>query len=263
MNVAQAAVLGLVQGLTEFLPISSSAHLVLIPHLLGWKNPTVSFDVFLHGGTLLAVVSFFWKDIAALVKFQEGAGPARDGVRRLWGLVILGTIPAAVFGYFFQGFFESLFKKPASVAGFLLITGFILFISKTRPQARPLEKLNFRDSLVVGLAQVAAIAPGISRSGITIAAGLLNGLKRKAAAKYSFLLAIPIILGALLRNLRGIFNFSQEFLPLAVGFLVAFLSGYLTIKYFLRFLETRGLRFFAYYCFLFGGLNLALVYLKY
>ena len=255
MSLIHAIVLGLIQGATEFVPISSSGHLVLVPWVLGWERPGLVFDTVVHWGTLLAVLVFFWKDWWRLIKAWF-AGVLRwdwhDSEARLMWLLVLGSIPAAVIGYFLEGFFEALFKAPAWVSAFLLVTAALLVLSeRTGRQARRMGEMKWLDALMVGLAQAAAIAPGISRSGATIGMGLLRGVRREDAARFSFLLSTPIILGAglfkvceLLRSPDGM----SQVAVLVAGFVAAALSGYVCIWGLLRYLQKGRLYVFAAYC---------------
>ena len=269
MNVFQALVLGLVQGATEFVPISSSGHLVLVPWLLGWPEPGLAFDTIVHWGTLLAVLAVFWRDLVALA----GAW-ARSLVDRqlnpteakLAWLIIVGTLPAALIGFLWEDFFESLFSSPGWVAVLLLVTGVILALSEwLGKRQRSLSDLSWLDSVLVGLAQGLAIAPGISRSGATMAMGLLRGVKREAAARYSFLLATPIIFGAGLLQLVELFQanvIEARLSLLTVGFLAAAISGYLCIKFLLAYLQQGKLYIFAIYCWLVGISSLTIFLMR-
>jgi undecaprenyl-diphosphatase len=270
MDLFRALILGLVQGVTEFLPISSSAHLVLVPWLLGWGDPGLAFDAMAHWGTLAALVITFRRDLVELARAWNGKWRMEDGKKMDNGqpspfysppsifplLIIVGTIPAALAGFLFEDFFESLFGSPLRVAVLLLVTGFILVLSERLGRRwRDMESLALFDALLIGLAQAAAIAPGISRSGATIAAGLLVGLRREAAARISFLLAMPIIFGAgLLQLLRlAQAGLSASTLPpLAVGLLAAAFSGYLSIRFLLAYLQRGKLYPFAVYCWAVG-----------
>ncbi len=255
MTIIQALILGLVQGATEFLPVSSSAHLVLVPWLLNWNAPGLVFDTVVHLGTLLAVVIYFWKDILQIVVGVLNTLKARnlnDPHGKLGWIVVVGTIPAALIGYLLESTFEKLFGAPAIVLGFLFITGLVLFITeRISAKIRPIESLTWKDALLIGLAQAAAIAPGISRSGSTIAAGLALGIKREAATRFSFLLVIPIILGAGIFKLKDAFDvgFSgSETTTLIIGFAAAAISGYAAISYLLAFVRKHSLYVFAGYC---------------
>lgn len=256
MNILEALILGLVQGLTEFLPVSSSAHLVIVPDLLGWEAPSTSFDVMLHLGTMVAVLAYFWRDIMeiAVAFFQKGEKALAR--RRLGALIILGTIPAGVLGALLEKKFEEMFDEPAQVALFLIITGVILVASEAvARRQRHIGDLKVSDSLLVGLAQAVAIAPGISRSGSTISMGLFLGFTREAAARFSFLLSIPIIAGAALFKLRhGLGSGNGEgAATLAVGFLAAAISGFAAVRFLLGYVRRHNLRLFALYCWVVGG----------
>lgn len=269
LNIFQALILGALQGVTEFLPISSSAHLVLVPWLLQWDSPGLLFDTMVHWGTLLAVVIFFWKDLlrlaAAVVRSLFQRSLADPDARLGWGIVI-GTIPAAVLGYLFEGQFEALFLNFRAVSGFLLVTALLLFLSERwGHQQRELRRVNLMDALWIGLAQALAIAPGISRSGATIAAGLSRGLQREAAARFSFLLAVPAILGAGLLQIVQVVMIGEvdpEVWPVVIGFLASAITGYLCIRFLLHYLQRGRLYGFAAYCALAGLSGLVLSFLR-
>jgi undecaprenyl-diphosphatase len=261
MDIVQAIILGLVQGASEFVPISSSGHLVLVPWLLGWPRPGLVFDTVVHWGTLVAVLAYFWRDLIALARAWGRSLASRnlgEPEARIAWLIIVGTLPAMLIGYVGEDFFESLFAAPAWAAGLLLVTGLILALSEwlMSPRSKEPHQLAFLDSIIIGIAQGCAIAPGISRSGATMAAGLFRGLKREAAARYSFLLATPIIFGAGLLKLFDLFemgNATAHLPPLVLGFLAAALSGYLCIQFLLSYLQRGKLYAFAIYCWLAGG----------
>ena len=255
MGIIQAIVLGLLQGATEFIPVSSSGHLVLVPWLLGWGSPGLVFDTVVHWGTLVAVLAYFWRDwleligawLRGLVRWDW-----RDPLARLAWLLILGSIPAAVLGFLFEDFFESLFGEPAWVAFFLLVTAALLSLGELfGKRRRELVDLRWTDALLIGLAQASAIAPGISRSGATISTGLFRGLERDAAARFSFLLATPIIFGAglfKLTDLGAMADPGGQILALVAGFLAAAVAGYVCIWVLLRYLQRGSLYPFAIYC---------------
>lgn len=260
VSILQALILGIVQGVTEFIPISSSGHLVLVPWVLGWDNPGLAFDAMLHLGTLFAVIAFFWRDLVELIiggvlSIKERS-LADEPRRRIVWLILLGTIPAAVTGFALEDFFEDLFAAPVWVGVLLLVTGALLTVSERwGRRALEMEEMTWPDALVIGLGQALAIAPGISRSGATISAGLWRGFQREAAARYSFLLATPIILGAGLFKLKDLWEaplFSNSPLILLTGFLAAAVCGFLSIKLFLTYLQKRGLYPFATYCWAVG-----------
>jgi len=259
MDILQAILLGILQGATEFIPVSSSGHLVLVPWLLGWPEPSLVFDTIVHWGTLLAVVTYFWRDwwllISAWLRGLVHWDWSDPHARMLW-LLILGTIPAAVLGYLLEDFFEGLFSEPVWVSIFLLVTAGLLAASEWMArQTREARDLRWQDALIIGLGQAAAIAPGISRSGATISVGLWRGLERAEAARFSFLLSAPIIFGAGLLQLTDLLaepNPLAQGSLLVAGFVAAAVSGYICIGALLRYLQHGRLYPFAIYCALFG-----------
>lgn len=265
LSTFQSAALGIVQGLTEFVPVSSSAHLVIVPFLLRWPVPDLAFDAAVHLGTALAVVAYFAADLGGILasgtrvvlrRAREG-----DGRRaRLIGLLAVGTIPAGLVGLLAEGLFEDLFTTSedvdrigAPIVGlFLLGTAGLLLageavLGRRRGRGREIEGVRFRDALVVGLFQAAAIAPGISRSGATIVAGLFMGLRRESSARFSFLLSLPAILGAAIVSLPDVPPGADP-APMIVGGAGAAVSGFAAIAFLLRYLRTRTMRPFAVYC---------------
>ncbi|MGB9936311.1 MAG: undecaprenyl-diphosphatase UppP [Methanobacterium sp.] len=273
MDIIQAIILGIVQGLTEFLPVSSSAHLVFVPEILKVQS-SLAFDTLLHVGSLVAVIGYFWNDIINILKsfvsslmdiprgqFKEGL--REDQFKKLAWFVIIGTVPAGLAGILFKDFFEGLFNNIPAVGFFLIVTGFLLWgsekISKKVEDKRSLKKMTLKDTLIIGSAQALAIAPGISRSGSTIAAGLYLGLERELAARYSFLLSIIAILGAALIQVKDISSLADENIGVLIaGFLGAAISGYLAIKLLLKLIKERSLMIFAYYCWIIGAIALIL-----
>ena len=269
MTLIQAIFLGILQGATEFIPVSSSGHLVLVPWLLNWPKPSLIFDAIVHWGTVLAVLAVFWRDLYRLLLAGLDSLRSRslaDPDARLAWWVVTGTIPAAVIGYLLKDFFENLFGTPVAAAVFLLITGFILITSeRLGTRTREAEGMNWYEALLVGLAQAAAIAPGISRSGATIAAGLLRGVRRAAAARFGFLLLVPIAIGAglfSLLDLIGQDGLSGEWPLLTAGFLAAAVSGYLCIRFLLNYLQRGKLYIFAIYVWLFGAASLLAAWVR-
>jgi len=261
MNAMQAAVLGALQGATEFLPISSSGHLVLVPWLLGWTGNDLFFGISVHLGTLLAVLVYFRRDLWDMVVAWFGTLRSRridDGPGRLAWLVILGSIPAAITGVMLEDWFEEMFSSPVLVAVLLLVTGVILTLAEVagRRSSRGGGARTIADALVIGLAQAAAIAPGISRSGATISGGLLRGLSRPESARFSFLLATPVIAGGGLIEVAKVAMAGDDgSLALgAIGAGVAALVGYAAIGGLMRHLRQGSLMPFAYYCWAFGAL---------
>jgi len=265
MNLIQALVLGLLQGATEFLPVSSSGHLVLVPWLLGWSAPPLLYDIVVHLGTLLAVVVHFGQDIVAvlrglLVLVRTRRAESVDA-RLAWHL-ILSAIPGAILGYFLEDLFEHLFSAPLTVSLLLCVTAALLLISEhLGRRERDVDSIRPLDALTMGLAQGLAIAPGISRSGATMAAGLLRGLDRTSAARFSFLMSVPIILGAGAYQMLKLFQGGS--LPasaglLLAGFSAAAISGYVAIRWMLNLIRTHSLRPFAYYCLAAAALGIVL-----
>jgi undecaprenyl-diphosphatase len=269
VNFIQAIVLGIVQGAAEFIPISSSGHLVLVPWFLDWPEPGLVFDTIVHWGTLAAILAVFWRDILALamawVRSLVGRSLDQPEARLAW-LIIVGTLPAALMGFLWEDFFESLFSSPGRVAVLLLVTGAILVLSeRLGKRLRSLSDLGWLDSVLIGLAQGLAIAPGISRSGATMAMGLLRGVEREAAARFSFLLATPIIFGAGLLKLIELFQAGAggaSWLSLMVGFLAAAISGYVCITFLLAYLQRGRLYVFAAYCWAAGVVSLTIFLMR-
>jgi len=242
MEIIKVIILGIIQGITEFLPVSSSGHLVLFQHLLDVEG-ALTLDVFLHFGTLLAVVIVYLDDIKGIITF-------RDEYRKLTIYIILGSVPAGVIGILFEDLFERLFSTVTVVGFMLLLTGLLLWLSdRVGKEERDLKEMNLSDAVVIGFAQAFAIIPGISRSGSTIVGGLFKGLNRKLAAKYSFLLSIPVIAGATLLKVKDIVSggLDADLLQLAVGTCSSLISGYFAIKLLLKLIDQEKLSLFAYY----------------
>lgn len=267
MTYLQAIILGIVQGLTEYLPVSSSAHLVLVPYLAGWSFPADQafvFDVLCQLGTLAAVIIYFWKDlIEIVVAFFKGIAarkPFETPESRMGWLLILATIPAGLAGVTIKKYVEAAFASPVAVGALLFGTAILLLAGElVGKKDRKLTGINWLDALLIGIGQAVAIFPGISRSGATISVGMMRGLNRKDAAKFSFLMSIPIMLAAGLfsaLDLRDVANLSS-FLPvILVGTVVAGIVGYLSIKWLLSYLTRRPLTDFAIYCAIMGALVL-------
>ena len=252
MSLFQAFILGIVQGATEFLPISSSGHLVLVPFIAGWPEPSVAFIVAVHVGTLLSVLWVFRTRIMELLKGLAGRGPVED--RRFAVLLAIGTIPAAVIGGIFADRIETTFERPVIVSFLLAGTAWILFSTETAFEGRkeaPHEEREITplDAGLIGVAQAVAILPGISRSGSTIAAGMLRGLTREAAARFSFLLAIPIILGATIVKIPDMTS-SGAGGAIVIGVITSAVVGVFSIRGMLSLVARRGFRPFGVYCLL-------------
>jgi undecaprenyl-diphosphatase len=278
MLALQSTILGLVQGLTEFLPVSSSAHLIVVPWLFNWTDPTIdslSFDVALHLGTLLAVVAFFWTDWVRLVGawfksvFQWRIGDDQD--RRMAWYLVLGTIPGAIGGLLFERSVTTSFHiapipqlSMILMACMMALLGLLLWlVDRGLGNARPLDKFRLRDAILIGLAQALAIFPGVSRSGATITAGRALRLDRASAARFSFLLSAPIIAGSgmvsLYRIVKGVHAgtvSSGELSIFPIGFVAAAVSGFFCIKLLLSFLQKHSFKSFAIYRFALAALIL-------
>ncbi len=286
MNLLHSIILGIIQGLTEFIPISSSAHLIIVPWLFGWGEgllSSLSFDVALHLGTLIAVLSYFAGDWVRLFKAGVASIAERrigaDTDRRLAWFLVIGTIPGGVVGLMAESTIESLFHAPGvpiqpaamvAMAVILALLGaFLLMAERLARHVRAVEQLTLKDILIIGCAQALAIFPGVSRSGATITAGLALGLKREAAARFSFLLSAPIIGGAgakslwnIARGIRANGIDSVDIASFAAGFLAAAVSGYFCIKYLLRFLAKHSTTAFVLYRWAMAALIIGVVLFK-
>jgi len=260
-----ALILGLLQGLTEFLPISSSGHLVLAEWLLGIEGQDLAFVVFVHFGTMLATVTAFRKEVSRMLlaggRFTAGKTTWADPDLRLLVFIIVGTIPAALVGLLFEERIESIFSSPLFVSGMLLVTGLILWFTRYLKTGR--KAIGWRETIAVGCAQALAILPGISRSGTTISAALYGKVNRAGAVEFSFLLALPAILGATLLKVIDLFQrppAGEAYLPLIIGTLAAYVSGYAAILFLLRAVRGGKLYLFSFYCWA-AGLLAALLFL--
>ena len=267
MGLLQALILGIVQGATEFLPVSSSGHLVLFPAFLGWDSPSLVFDTTVHLATLIAVVAVFWRDILTLiVSWWRGlikGRPFESTESRLAWWVIVGTVPGVLAGFLLEDIFESFFASPPAAGGFLLLTAVLLVLAEVLGRRqRDITTVTWFDSLLIGIGQAAAISPGLSRSGTTMAVGMFRGITRESAARFSFILSVPIITGAGLVQLYDLLrhgDFSTEAPLLLIGFLSAAISGYLAIRWFMSYLRKRPLYPFSIYCVVVGVLAIILL----
>jgi undecaprenyl-diphosphatase len=255
-----AVLLGVVQGLTEFLPVSSSGHLLLGQYFLGLSQDRfgLPFDVALHLGTLVAVIAFFWRDLLGMAgAFVRSLLPGRrnlaDPQQRLAYLILASTIPAALIGFFLESFFENTVRSPWVVAFNLVVVGVLFILAEgVGSKTRSADKLRFVEAVGIGLAQAAALVPGVSRSGATITLGLFLGLRREEAARFSFLMSVPIIAGAGFLQLTDAVSQGMsrsEALIFGAGFVSSAVVGYLAIRFFLRYVIHHSLRAFAYYRF--------------
>jgi undecaprenyl-diphosphatase len=256
----------MVQGLTEFLPISSSGHLILVPWLLGWGEHSLYFDAALHLGTIAALVTYFWADWLKLIRAVLAglANPAarREPAWRLAWLLVLGSIPAGLVGLALETTIEQYTREPWQVASLLIIFGLVLLAAdRLASRRRTLDDVSLRDALVIGAAQALALAPGVSRSGITLTAGLMLGLERPAAARFSFLLSTPITLAAALFSLRKLVGPGAQggegISVFLVGVASAAVFGFLAIGFLLRYLQRNSVASFVWYRLALGLLVLA------
>jgi undecaprenyl-diphosphatase len=275
MLLWQAIILAIVQGLTEFLPISSSAHLILIPDLLHWQDPGLAFDVALHLGTLLAVLLYFFRDWIQLTLCGLGFRyPARASeqmrtqYQRLFWYLVAATIPGALVGFFFEHWIEENLRSPIPIACAMIAIALLMWYAESVSRLdRNIEQTSLGDSMVIGTSQALALFPGVSRSGITITTGLFRGMTREAAARFSFLLSTPLIAGAAAKEvpkLLKLHHAGEVGIPqstIIISILVSAVVGYLVIAFFLKYLQTRTLKVFIYYRIAFGIVILLLAFL--
>lgn len=252
MNIFQAVVLGIVQGVTEVLPISSSGHLVLLPWLFKFPDPGLAFDVALHMGTLIAIIIFFKNDWAKIIKgFFSGISKMKfqTSEEKLSLLIVLATIPGAFFGFILNKLAEDTLRNPLLIAGTTVIFAFALIFAEKKVGKKKIEEESSKSAIITGLAQAIAIIPGVSRSGITISAGMFQGFTREAAAKFSFLVSAPIIFGAGLIEIRKIPVAEYSTAVFWAGVLSAIVASFLTIRFLMNFVKSHKLNVFAYYRF--------------
>jgi undecaprenyl-diphosphatase len=276
MNIFQAFLLGIVQGITEFLPVSSSAHLVLVPFFAGWKLSQVesfTFDVLVHWGTLLAIIVYFWKDLVKIIlDFFTGilkGQPFADPQSRLGWFLLLATIPAGIAGLLLKKLVEAAFSNVVFVGIALIITAvFLLAAEFIGKHIRTLQDMTWKDALWIGLFQMISIFPGISRSGSTITGGMIRNFERAEAARFSFLMSIPIMLAAGLLQIKDFSEYPalavMDTLPVVIiGFITAAVVGYFSIRWLLGFLKDNSLGWFSAYCFIVGAVTLFLSFYIY
>lgn len=261
MTVFQAFIYGIIQGAAEFLPISSSAHLVVLPRLFNWPEAGLAFDVSLHLGTLIAVIWFFWKDWIRLVTAGVREPKSQNG--RLFWFLVIATIPGAVIAKAFEEHAEKAFRNSALIGIMMIIMGAILYwVDKNAKKDIKLEKIGFGRSLGIGFSQALAIIPGVSRSGITMTTGLFLGLTREAVARFSFLLSTPIILGAGLLKIKDLFKEQIGLMPFVVGIATSAIVGFISIKFLLDYLKNKGFGVFAIYRFVVGILFIFVYFIR-
>jgi len=267
MSLLQVIVLAVVQGLTEFLPISSSAHLALAPWLLGWEDPGLAFDIALHLGTLASVLIYFFKDWVQVAAQGFGITYTHDTElaqnRSLLWMLAVASLPIGFFGFLFNKQAETTWRSPYVIGTMLIVVGLLMaFAEKGGKQKRGVGQINFVDSIVIGFSQALAIVPGTSRSGITITTGLFRDLNRESAARFSFLLSTPAIAAAAAKSLYDLLKHGgltpDVRLQFFVGMIVSAIVGCLVIGYFLKYLRNHTLKFFVYYRIVFGIIVIAL-----
>lgn len=271
MPLYQAIILAIVQGLTEFLPVSSTAHLAIIPRLLGWTDQGLGFDIALHAGTLIAVIVFFFKDWVAIVGNGLGfrinaARPDENNPRLLWYLVA-GSIPVGVAGLLLKKYAEGAWRNFYVIGAMLIIVGLVMAAADYFGQNRKnLSEMTWADALAVGIAQALAVVPGTSRSGITISAGRFRDISRESAARFSFLLSTPAIAAAALQDARELIHAGgvppDMRLPYAAGVVVSALVGMAVIAFFLNYLRNHTFRVFVWYRVIFGIILVALAFFR-
>jgi len=268
--------LGLIQGITEFLPVSSSGHLVIAKYFLKLNLPGAAFEAFVHFGTVLAVIILFKKEIKKLFisffqsiyKLFKGEKISsileKDSYSKFAWFLIISSVPAAIIGYNFSSYLEILFNKTLITSSMLFITGTLLWLgNKNYTEGnKNISEISYKDAIFIGVAQAVAIIPGISRSGLTVLAGLQRNLDREFAAKYSFILSIPIILGATIFKVGELSSLNIELSNLILSGLVALISGYLAMKIFIRLLKSRKIYFFSYYLWVLSISTICIVLLK-
>ena len=268
MTPFQAIVLGIIQGLTEFLPVSSSGHLILVPYFLHWPDQGLDFDVALNTGTLLAVLAYFHRDLRDLIAgFFSGAPRSSDGEfapRPLAWAILVGTVPAGIAGLLAKHWIETHLRTPEVIAGTTFFYGILLFLAdRFGRKVRTLDQVTIMDGVVVGCAQALALSPGTSRSGVTITAALLLGFMRPAAARFIFLLAIPVSVLAALKSAKDLMDAgagSAQLVPMAIGLVVSAAVGYAVIAWLMAWLRQRDLTVFVVYRALLAAVILATLY---
>lgn len=270
MNIFHAISLAVIQGLTEFLPVSSSGHLVLLQNLFGLKEPEILFDICLHVGTLFAICVVFFNDIRSIILsafrfpsllFSAGWNKnilAENADIKMLIMIAVGTIPTGIIGLLFHKISGQIFASVSLVGAMLFITGTLLWASRwAKPEGRKIGQFKIKDALIIGLIQGIAVLPGISRSGSTIVMGLLIGVERETAARYSFLLSIPAIIGALILELNGLdVHMTVSAGSLLISVVIASIVGFIALKVLLSMVKHGRLYFFAFYCWLLGAVAL-------
>jgi len=269
MSIFQAIVFGAVQGLTEFLPISSTAHLILLPWFMGWPDPGLAFDVALHLGTLVALLIYFRADWIALIAGGLGVvrGRTQSPNARMAMLIVGATIPAAIAGALFEHKVEDAFRAPQLIGVMLILMALVLVVAEMAgSRKKTVDQISWGDALTVGAAQAFAIVPGVSRSGSTITAGLFRSMKRDAAARFSFYLSAPIIAGAIAKKTLDILKSgltADQMTPFIVGIISSGIIGYIAIAFLMRYLQTHNTYLFVVYRIALGIVVLLAFYFRF
>jgi undecaprenyl-diphosphatase len=267
MPLYQVVVLSIIQALTEFAPVSSSAHLALAPWLFGWKDPGLTFDVALHVGTLAAILIYFLRDWVQIIGqglgLRAGSDPQLKQNRALLWLLAVASIPIGLIGYFFNKQAETTWRNPYLIGAMLILIALVMWLAERRGAGnKPMSQIDWSDGLAIGIAQALAVIPGTSRSGITITAGLFRGLSRETAARFSFLLSAPAIAAAALKKFWDIHKHggipADMQMPFLVGIVLSAILGAVVIAVFLRYLRRNSLMVFVYYRIVFGIIVIAL-----
>lgn len=257
MDLFQAIIYGIIQGLGEFLPISSTAHITLAPWLFGWKDPGLAFDIALHMGTLLAVVIFFWNDWIRLIKAGLTDVKSRDG--RLFWYIILACIPGGIFGVLFEDKVGTTFRNPMLIGIMLILMGFVLYLADRFSKSEvELKDIGLKRSFLIGVSQALAMIPGVSRSGITMATGRVFKLNREDAARFTFLLSTPFIFLSGVYKAKDLVSVPVDAVPFLVAIVTSAVVGALSIKFILNYLKNKGFGIFAIYRFVIGAIVIAI-----
>jgi undecaprenyl-diphosphatase len=261
MNLLQAIIYGIIQGLGEFLPISSTAHITLLPWLYHWEDPGLAFDIALHMGTLLAVVIFFWKDWIRLIKAGLTDVKSTDG--KLFWFILLACIPGGVFGVLFEDKVATTFRNPLLIGVMLIVMGVVLYLADKYSETKvELKNIGFKRSFLIGVSQALAMLPGVSRSGITMATGRAFNLSREDSARFTFLLSTPFIFLSGVYKAKDLVSVPIEALPFIVAIATSGIVGALSIKFLLNYLKKRGFGIFVAYRFILGAAVIAIALIR-
>ena len=261
MSIVEAIIYGIIQGLGEFLPISSTAHIILVPWLFGWEDPGLAFDIALHMGTLVAVVILFWKDWIGLIKAGFTDTKSKDG--KLFWLIMFACIPGGIFGVLFEDKVETTFRNPLLIGIMLIVMGIVIYVADRFSASKvKLKDIGFKRSFLIGVSQAVAMIPGVSRSGITMAAGRALEVRREDAARFTFLLSTPFIFLSGVYKAKDMLNVSVDTVPFIIAIVTSAAVGVLSIKFMLEYLKRKGFGIFAVYRFILGAVVIAVALLR-